>query len=68
MSIAVYTIPELMPLLRLKKRAIRKLISTGKLSGRLVGKQWLVTEQALNAFLNSPDGTLSKPCAANGRS
>jgi hypothetical protein len=37
MSITVYTIPELIPILRLKKRAIRKLIAEGELPARPVG-------------------------------
>lgn len=50
-----FTIPELVPILRLKKRAIRKLVSNGDLSGRLVGRQILVSEEALKRFLKAPD-------------
>jgi excisionase family DNA binding protein len=53
-----YTIPELVPILRIKKRAIRKLVSTGKLAGRLVGRQILVTEEALRHYLKTPDDNL----------
>ncbi len=49
--LTLYTIPELIPFLRLKPRAIRKLIASVALLGRLVGRQWLVTEEDLRAFL-----------------
>jgi excisionase family DNA binding protein len=57
-----YTIPELVPILRIKKRAIRKLVSNGNLSGRLVGRQILVTEEALKRFLKAPDTKLCGNC------
>lgn len=63
MAITIYTIPELIPILRLKKRAIRKLIAEGELPARLVGRQWLVREEDskmfLDPFLETPDST---PC------
>ena len=42
-----FTVPELVPILHLKQRAIRKLIADGQLRGRLVGRQYLTTEAAL---------------------
>jgi excisionase family DNA binding protein len=63
MAVTVYTIPELIPVLRMKKRAIRKLIAEGELPARLVGRQWLVREEDLKMFLDpfleTPD---SPPC------
>ncbi len=53
--VTVYTIPELMPILRMKKRAIRKLLIAGVLRGRFVGRQWLVTEESLRGFLDARD-------------
>ena len=46
-----FTVPELVPILHLKQRAIRQLIADGQLRGRLVGRQYLITEAALKAFL-----------------
>jgi excisionase family DNA binding protein len=55
MAVTVYTIPELMPILRLKKRAIRNLITSGELAGRLVGRQFLVSDEALKRYLKAPE-------------
>jgi excisionase family DNA binding protein len=64
MSMTVYTIPELIPILRLKKRAIRKLIAEGELPARLIGRQWLVREEDLKMFLDpfleTPEPTPSR--------
>ncbi len=46
-----YTINELAPILRLKPRAIRRLINSGQLQARLVGRQFLVSEALLREFL-----------------
>ncbi len=51
MSVTVYTIPELTGILHMKPRAIRKLLNGGELVGRYVGRQWLVSEEQLQAFL-----------------
>ncbi len=48
----VYTIEELVPILRMKKRAIRRLISEGELPARFVGRRWLVREEELKLFLD----------------
>ncbi len=61
MSITVYTIEELMPILHLKKRAVRNLITRGYLRGRLVGRQWLVTEDAVKLDLKSPESKAGQP-------
>ncbi len=46
-----FTINELEPILRLKPRAIRRLINHGQLQARLVGRQFLVSEALLRQFL-----------------
>jgi len=50
-----YTIPELVPILKLKKRAIRQLLAKGYLRGQIVGRQWLVAEESVKKFLRSPE-------------
>jgi hypothetical protein len=62
MAVTIYTIPELIPILRMNKRAIRKLIRSRSLLGRLVGRQILVTEEALRMFLKAPDMTSCENC------
>ncbi len=54
MSMKLYTLPELEPVLRLKKRVIRKLIRNGDLWARMVGRQYLVTEKSLSDYLEEP--------------
>ncbi len=46
-----YTVAELTPVLKLKERAIRNLLASGKLPGRRIGRQWIVSECSLHAFL-----------------
>ena len=50
-----YTVPGLESVLRIKKRAIRKLLADGELQGRFVGRQWIVSEDSLKAFLELSD-------------
>jgi hypothetical protein len=54
MSVTAYTIPDLIPILRMKSRAIRQLLTDGKLQGRIVGRQWLVPEESIKRFLETP--------------
>jgi excisionase family DNA binding protein len=51
-STKTYTIEELQPILRLKKRAIRKIIAEGELPARMIGRQWLVREEDLKMALD----------------
>jgi excisionase family DNA binding protein len=53
--INAYTIPDLIPILRMKRRAIRQLLTNGRLQGRIVGRQWLVPEEAIRRFLETPE-------------
>ncbi len=46
-----YTVSELVPLLKLKPRAVRKLLASGSLQGKRVGRQWIVSEYTLRSFL-----------------
>ena len=46
-----YTVADLETLLKIKKRAIRRLLADGELRGRFVGRQWIVTEDSLKSFL-----------------
>jgi excisionase family DNA binding protein len=65
MNITVYTISELIPILRLKKRAIRKLIAECELPARLIGRQWLVREEDLKMFLDPFVETLESTACRN---
>ena len=57
MPIRLYTIGDLIPVLRMQKRPIRKLITSGVLPGKRVGRQFLVSEEALCRYLNIPEIT-----------
>jgi len=46
-----YNVSDLIPVLKLKPRAIRKLLASRKLKGQLVGRQWIVSEDSLRRFL-----------------
>lgn len=54
MTMTVYRIPDLVPILKMKPRAIRKLFTEGQVRGRLVGRQVLTTEDSLKRFLGEP--------------
>lgn len=47
----VYTIEELVDLLKVTKRTIYHYIKSGKLKAVKMGKYWRVTQKALDAFL-----------------
>jgi excisionase family DNA binding protein len=65
-SITVYSIEDLMPILRMTQRAIRKLIHNGDLLGRKVGRNYLVTESALTDYLETPEDDTEVNSTANG--
>lgn len=50
-GVITYTVDELVPILRMKPRAIRRLIATDQLFGRMVGRQFLVTQTSLKGYL-----------------
>ncbi len=54
----IYTVEDLIPILQVSRKAVRAYIAEGKLRGRKVGKRWLVTEESLRKFLNSPGSPL----------
>jgi hypothetical protein len=49
------TVPDLIPILKVKKRAVRRFLAEGRLKGRMIGHQWVVSENALRQFLESPE-------------
>jgi len=51
-EIKVYTIDELVQLLRVTRRTIYNYIKEGKLKAVKMGKYWRVTEKALEQFLS----------------
>jgi excisionase family DNA binding protein len=53
--VITYTVADLETLLKIKKRSIRKFLINGELGGRFVGRQWIVTEDSLKAFLELSD-------------
>ena len=53
----IYDVPQLAEKLRVSQRSVRSYLCQGKLIGRKVGKRWLVTEDALRAFLMQSDRT-----------
>jgi len=59
----IYTVEDLIPILQVSRKAVRRYLARGKLRGRKVGKKWLVTEEALRRFLESPDISL-KPISS----
>lgn len=59
-----FTVPELVPVLKLQPRAIRKLLASGKLPARRVGRQWIVSETSLRSFLGE---NKQRECATGSR-
>lgn len=49
--IRVYTVQELANLLRLTPQTVRRFLKEGRIPARKVGGKWLVTEEALRAYL-----------------
>ncbi len=47
----IYDIPQLAELLRISEKGARRLLATGKLTGRKVGKRWLVLDEAVIEFM-----------------
>jgi hypothetical protein len=63
-NVKIYDVEELIPMLRLSRKAIRGYIAEGRLIGRKVGKRWLVSEDALKIFLLNGEErpSISSPC------
>jgi excisionase family DNA binding protein len=61
----IFDIPQLAEKLRVSKRAVRSYLCQGKLIGRKVGKRWLVTEDALRAFLMNNESNVTKSSPIN---
>jgi excisionase family DNA binding protein len=49
----IYDVSQVAEMLRLSVKTVRHYIATRKLVGRKVGKRWLVTEDALHAFMDA---------------
>lgn len=52
-AMQIYDIPQIAAMLRLSVKTVRLYLATGKLIGRKVGKRWLVTQDALRAFMDA---------------
>ena len=52
-ELRIYTVPELVELLRVTPQSIRTYLKDGRLKGKKVGTKWLVTEDQIKEFLNS---------------
>lgn len=46
-----YNVEELVQILKVSSFTIREYLKAGKLKGRKIAKQWLVSEEELNDFL-----------------
>jgi len=46
-----YNVGELVEILKVSSFTIREYLKAGKLKGRKIAKQWLVSEEELNDFL-----------------
>jgi len=46
-----YNVGELVEILKVSSFTIREYLKAGKLKGRKIAKQWLISEEELNEFL-----------------
>lgn len=51
-DIKLYTVPELCKLFRLTPQSVRKYLKEGRIKGQKVGTKWMVSEEAIRAFIN----------------
>lgn len=54
-GINVFTVQELSELFDLSPQSVRRYLKEGKIKARKVGTKWLVTEEAIRAFLTGED-------------
>ena len=59
MAVTIYTVEDLVRRLRVSRQTVRRYISKGHLTGRKVGKRYLVSEDSLRAFLGYPERKVS---------
>ena len=52
-SVKVFTLEEIMDILKVSRRTIYNYIKADQLKAIKVGREWRVTEKALNAFLET---------------
>jgi len=49
--IEIYTVPELCEALDISDKTLSKILKSGELKGRKVGRRWTVTREALEDYL-----------------
>ncbi len=54
-GINVFTVQEICELFDLSPQSVRRYLREGKIKARKVGTKWLVTEEAIRAFLTGED-------------
>ena len=62
-ALTAYTVEELAVILQLQKKTVRQMIRDGAFPATKLGVRWYVTEQAVQAYLNSPQNTKDAPAA-----
>ena len=55
-EIEIYTLQEIEDLMHVARRTLYNWIKAGKLKAFRVGKEWRVTREALNDFMNTGTG------------
>jgi excisionase family DNA binding protein len=55
----IYDVPELAEMLRVSEKTIRAYLKEGQIHGRKIGKRWLVSEDALKAFMMQSDSKVN---------
>jgi excisionase family DNA binding protein len=58
------TVAQVAPLLGLSDSRIQRLLRAGQLAGRKVGRDWIVSREAVEAFLAAPPGRPGHPRVA----
>ncbi|MCX5812732.1 MAG: helix-turn-helix domain-containing protein [Proteobacteria bacterium] len=54
-SITLYDVEDIAKALEMNPRIIRSWFTTGKLKGKKVGKNWMITEEDLREFFSNKD-------------
>lgn len=58
-----FTVSQLTEILKMHERPIRKLLASGKLPARRIGRQWIVSEASLRFFLG--ENQIHNSCKGN---
>ena len=56
-ELKIYTVPELIEILKVTNRTLHRYLNAGKLKGFKVGHNWRVKHEDLMAFINGGTGT-----------